>query len=216
MNKYKKNISSLNKMNYFKNKKILYIGCHPDDVELGCGGLIHNLKNDTTAYILTLSKNKNNSSLIKEQQKSLLSLGIKNDNIISGDFKTREFSYSRQAICDFLWKVKNEIQPDCVFTTPNDLHQDHQVCNQETLRVFRNISIIEYNIIRSTNFTKPNLIISLSKDDVQAKKKALKQYKTYATKNYFSNTAIEANMKLNGIRFEVPICEVYNIVTMIL
>ena len=111
---------------------ILFIGCHPDDIELGCGGLITHIKQKSKIYTLTLSKNQKNSknpNLVSEHFTSLQFLGIKKNHIMISDFVTREFSYSRQEICDFLWKVRRKIKPLCVFMNSSDLHQDHQVCN---------------------------------------------------------------------------------------
>ena len=39
---------------------ILFIGCHPDDIEYGCGGLISKLRGKTSMYGVTLSKNQKN------------------------------------------------------------------------------------------------------------------------------------------------------------
>jgi len=170
-----------------QNEKILFIGCHPDDIELGCGGLIQKLPNDKI-FAVILSKNNNKpeqKNLMNESTKSLKILGFKTKNIIFKDFKTREFSYSRQEICDYLWTIKKKIKPTCVFTTPNDLHQDHRVCNIETQRVFRDKSIFEYDLARSTIYEKSIMFVTLGKKEIMMKVKALEQFKTYKNKNYF-------------------------------
>jgi len=114
---------------FVKEGPILFIGCHPDDVEIGCGGVIHKLKNKVPIYVITLSKNSknpNNKNLVKEHLESLKTLGVKKQNIILGDFITREFSYSRQEILDFLVSEGKKINPTCIFTHSADLHQDHK------------------------------------------------------------------------------------------
>ena len=47
-------------LDFIQKGPILFIGCHPDDVELGCGGLLNRLRNTTEFYILTLSKTQKN------------------------------------------------------------------------------------------------------------------------------------------------------------
>lgn len=197
---------------------ILFIGCHPDDIELGCGGLITHIKQKSKIYTLTLSKNQQNSknpNLVSEHFKSLQFLGIKKNQILISDFVTREFSSSRQEICDFLWKIKQKLKPSCVFINSSDLHQDHQVCNMECQRIFRDISLIEYNIERSALFPKHTFFVKMSKQEILKKMNALKFYKTYKNKNYFSPRKIMTQAETVGIKIEAPYCESFNAVSII-
>ena len=200
-----------------QNEKILFIGCHPDDIELGCGGLIQKLPNDKI-FAVILSKNNNKpeqKNLMNESTKSLKILGFKTKNIIFKDFKTREFSYSRQEICDYLWTIKKKIKPTCVFTTPNDLHQDHRVCNIETQRVFRDKSIFEYDLARSTIYDKSIMFVTLGKKEMMVKVKALEQFKTYKNKNYFDEDLILSQAKNAGIKQNIKFAEVFRPLTII-
>tara|TARA_B110000263_G_C15112532_1_gene420493 strand:- start:1 stop:624 length:624 start_codon:yes stop_codon:yes gene_type:complete len=200
-----------------QNEKILFIGCHPDDIELGCGGLIQKLPNDKI-FAVILSKNNNKpeqKNLMNESTKSLKILGFKTKNIIFKDFKTREFSYSRQEICDYLWTIKKKIKPTCVFTTPNDLHQDHRVCNIETQRVFRDNSIFEYDIARSTIYEKSIMFVTLGKKEIMMKVKALEQFKTYKNKNYFDKDLILSQARNAGIKQNIKFAEVFRPLTII-
>jgi len=200
-----------------QNEKILFIGCHPDDIELGCGGLIQKLPNDKI-FAVILSKNNNKpeqKNLMNESTKSLKILGFKTKNIIFKDFKTREFSYSRQEICDYLWTIKKKIKPTCVFTTPNDLHQDHRVCNIETQRVFRDKSIFEYDLARSTIYEKSIMFVTLEKKEMMMKVKALEQFKTYKNKNYFDKDLILSQARNAGIKQNIKFAEVFRPLTII-
>ncbi len=200
-----------------QNEKILFIGCHPDDIELGCGGLIQKLPNDKI-FAVILSKNNNKpeqKNLMNESTKSLKILGFKTKNIIFKDFKTREFSYSRQEICDYLWTIKKKIKPTCVFTTPNDLHQDHRVCNIETQRVFRDNSIFEYDLARSTIYEKSIMFVTLGEKEMMMKVKALEQFKTYKNKNYFDKDLILSQARNAGIKQNIKFAEVFRPLTII-
>lgn len=206
-------------LSFVKKGPILFIGAHPDDVELGCGGLLNKLKKSYEIYVLTLSKNlknPNNKNLVDEQIQSLLSLGIKQKNILHGDFTTRKFSYSRQEVCDFLWKIQKKLNPSTVFIPPHDLHQDHQICNNECLRVFRTQSILEYDLPRSTVFPKHSVFVTLTKKDLDAKLKALSFYKTYKNKNYFSKTILSATVCSSGVKHEIPLCEAFVVISLVI
>ena len=200
-----------------QNEKILFIGCHPDDIELGCGGLIQKLPNDKI-FAVILSKNNNKpeqKNLMSESTKSLKILGFKSKNIIFKDFKTREFSYNRQEICDYLWTIKKKIKPACVFTTPNDLHQDHRVCSIETQRVFRDKSIFEYDLVRSTMYEKSTMFVTLKEKEMMVKVKALEQFKTYKNKNYFNKDLILSQARNAGIKQNIKFAEVFRPLTII-
>jgi len=204
---------------FLKKGPILFIGCHPDDIELGCGGLLNKLKNKISLYTLTLSKNQNNpknKNLVNEHYQSLKLLGIKKNHVTLENFTTREFLHQRQEICDYLWKINKKIKPTTVFIPPSDLHQDHQVCNSEALRVFRDKTLLEYDVSRSTTYPKSNLFIKLSKKDLNTKIKALAAYKTYKRKNYFSKKSITSLMQSNGIKMNIPICEAFSTVSIVI
>jgi N-acetylglucosamine malate deacetylase 1 len=205
-------------LDLIKNGPILFIGCHPDDIELGCGGLINKLKNQHKIYTLILSKNLDqpeHKNLVIESKKSLKILGVKERNIIFGDFKSREFSYQRQKIVDYLWQMKKKIKPTCVFITPFDLHQDHQVCNMESKRVFREKSILEYDLVRSSLDRNHSIFVELTKKELDVKIKALEQYKTHSKRNYFKKQAITSIAQSGGIKQELDFCEIFKPVSII-
>ena len=206
------------KLDFIKKGPILFIGCHPDDIELGCGGLINKLKNDYKIHALILSKNLDqleHKNLIMESKKSLKILGVKENNIIFGDFKSREFSYQRQEIVDYLWRIKKKIKPTCIFITPFDLHQDHQVCNMESKRVFREKSILEYDLVRSSLDRNHSIFVELTKKELDVKIKALEQYKTHSKRNYFKKQAITSIAQSGGIKQELDFCEIFKPVSII-
>ena len=206
------------KLDFIKKGPVLFIGCHPDDIELGCGGLINKLKNEYEIYALNLSKNLDqleHKNLVNESKKSLKILGVKEKNIIFGDFKSREFSYQRQEIIDYLWQIKKKINPTCIFITPFDLHQDHQVCNMESKRVFREKSILEYDLVRSSLDRNHSIFVELTKKDLDFKIKALEQYKTHSKRNYFKKQAITSIAQSGGIKQELDFCEIFKPVSII-
>ena len=137
-------------------------------------------------------------------------MGINKSKIIIGDFLDREFSYSRQEILDFIIKARKKIKPTCVFTQASDLHQDHQVCHDETIRAFRNQTIIEYFVPRSMYKSKPTLYVKLSKKELDAKIQSLSYYKTFKNKQFFHKDAIMSMSKSQGIPLEITICEAFN------
>ena len=72
-------------LNFLGKGPVLFVGCHPDDVEYGCGGVISKIGKSVPIHVITLSKNEknpNNKNVLKESRASLASLGIKKENIV--------------------------------------------------------------------------------------------------------------------------------------
>jgi LmbE family N-acetylglucosaminyl deacetylase len=42
----------------FFGKSVLFLGAHPDDIELGCGALIADIIDQTSLYCMSFSDNK--------------------------------------------------------------------------------------------------------------------------------------------------------------
>ena len=69
----------------FYGRRILFIGAHPDDIELGCGALIHHIAPQTQILCVTLSNNQKNpllTKLVGEHYNSMAVLGVPRENAI--------------------------------------------------------------------------------------------------------------------------------------
>jgi LmbE family N-acetylglucosaminyl deacetylase len=187
-------------------KKVIFIGAHPDDIELGCGALIANIQSSTDVFCITLSDNQKNpmlKNLVKEQYASMQILGLDHDHVILGNFETRRFPEQRQEILEYMLDLRKKLQPDMVFVhTSADLHQDHGTVTQEALRAFRGISIFGYDVIRSSHGFFPTFLMEVNPEDVEKKIQSLAAYKTYADKYYFSPELTRSILIRNG-----AICE---------
>jgi len=104
--------------------KILAIGAHFDDIEIGCGGTLtkHVQNGDEIHFAVTSSDEFRNGSPTKrylEMTKSVNLMGIQYHDI-------KRFKYEYDAIHDVIGEL-DEINPDIVFTQhAYDTHQDHQ------------------------------------------------------------------------------------------
>jgi N-acetylglucosamine malate deacetylase 1 len=195
----------------FSGKRICFIGAHPDDIELGCGALIANLQDKENVICVTLSDNQKNpllKNLVQEYSASMSILGILPKNFLLEKFETRRFPAQRQDILEYLIKLNKTINPDIVFVhTRSDLHQDHNTVTEESLRAFRGITVLGYDVIRSSYGFFPNLLTSVSESDVKIKIDALAQYKTYSGKYYFDPEVTRATLIRNGALCECKYAE---------
>lgn len=200
-------------------KKILCIGAHPDDIELGCGALISNIGQRSEVLCLTLSDNQKNPSLVnlpKEHKDSMAVLGVKSDHDILLDFETRRFPHQRQEILETMLQYKKSFKPDIVFVhTKNDIHQDHVTVMDEALRAFRGTTVLGFDVLRSSYGFFPNFLFEVSEEDVEKKLVALSKYTTYADRYYFESSITKATMIRHGALAERPFAEGFDILRVV-
>ena len=206
-------------MNFF-GKRVLFLGAHPDDIEIGCGALIHHLVQQETDFLcVTLSDNQKNPDLknIKDEHyKSMKVLGVPEDKIVFGPFITRVFPDARQEILEFFLKLRKEFQPDLIFThSKQDVHQDHNTMSDEALRAFRGITVLGFDVVRSSHGFFPHFFVDVTEEDVNAKIKALAEYETYRDKYYFNAELTRSIMVSHGALAERPFAEGFDILRIV-
>ncbi len=204
---------------YLFGKKILFLGAHPDDIELGCGALLSNISKRVDILAVTLSDNQKNSALEKvvdEHYRSMEILGVGQEQVVLGPFETRNFPRDRQEILEFLFDLNRKHQPDIVFVhTRADIHQDHSVTTMEALRAFRGTTVLGFDVMRSSYGFFPHFLIEVTQEDVEKKVEALSAYETYKDKYYFSPEIIRSTSVRHGSLAERPFAEGFDILRVI-
>lgn len=203
----------------FFGKRVLFLGAHPDDIELGCGALIHHISGRSDLSCVTLSDNRKNPELrnvVDEQRRSMQILGVPAARILYGPFETRIFPQARQEILEYFLKLRAELQPDIIFVHSNqDVHQDHLTMTQEALRAFRGITLLGFDVVRSSYGFFPHFLVKVDEADVDAKIEALRQYETYRGKYYFEPELTRSIMIRHGALAETAFAEGFDILRIV-
>jgi LmbE family N-acetylglucosaminyl deacetylase len=205
-------------MNFF-GKRVLFLGAHPDDIEIGCGALIHNIVNKTEILCVTLSDNQKNPDLKKvknEHLESMKVLGVSEEKVVFGPFETRVFPDSRQDILEYFLKLRKGFKPDLIFThSKQDVHQDHNTMTDEALRAFRGITVLGFDVVRSSYGFFPNFLVEVTEENVNKKIEALAQYTTYQDRYYFNAELTRSIMVRHGALAERPFAEGFDILRIV-
>ena len=205
-------------MNFY-GKRVLFLGAHPDDIELGCGALLHHIVRETDILCVTLSDNQKNPDLknVKEEHYvSMAILGVPIEKIIFGPFTTRVFPDSRQEILEYFLKLRRDFQPDLIFVhSGQDIHQDHTTMTDEALRAFRGITVLGFDVVRSSYGFFPHFLVEVTEDDVTKKIEALSQYETYRDRYYFNAELTRSIMVRHGALAECPFAEGFDILRIV-
>lgn len=204
---------------HFYGRKVLFLGAHPDDIELGCGALLSNIAGRAEIRCVTLSDNQNNPALVglpEEHYASMAILGLGKDSVVIEKFETRNFPRDRQQILEYLYDLNRRFQPELVFVhTQADIHQDHKVVTEEALRAFRGISVLGFDVLRSSYGFFPHFLAEVSQEDVERKLDALSAYETYGDRYYFNPETIRSTLVRHGALAERPYAEGFDILRIV-
>jgi len=206
------------KMNFF-GKRVLFLGAHPDDIELGCGALLHHIIKQTDILCVTLSDNQNNPDLKKvkdEHYESMATLGVPEEKIVLGPFTTRVFPNARQEILEYFLKLRKDFKPDLIFVhSRQDVHQDHNTMTDEALRAFRGITVLGFDVVRSSYDFFPHFLVEVTAEDVNKKIEALSKYETYRDRYYFNSELTRSIMMRHGALAECSFAEGFDILRIV-
>ena len=114
------------------NKNILFVGAHPDDIEIGCGGTISkHLSMGDNVYVLVLSNGEKGKHPAKFEEclDSMEFLKVKPENIIFGNFPDGYIKDDQYTV-NFIEEYVKKFKIHRIYTHhPNDRHQDHRNCS---------------------------------------------------------------------------------------
>jgi LmbE family N-acetylglucosaminyl deacetylase len=184
--------------------KMLCLGAHSDDIEIGCGGSILRLlqenQNAEVFWIVFSANPKRKKEALSSAD--LFLAEIKKKEIRVENFRESFFPYIGTAIKEYFEKLKQKFIPDLIFTPwRGDFHQDHRLISELTWNTFRNHLILEYEIVKyDGDLGRPNVYINLDKQICEEKVDIiLKSFKTQETKKWFSSDAFMSIMRLRGV-----------------
>src|SRR5262245_23591563 len=122
-------------------RRVLCLGCHADDIEIGCGGSMLRLVNEhpgLEVWWVVLSGDPERAEEAKKSAASWLA-GVGKQQVICGDFRDRYFPAQWAQIKDFIHYIATQVEPDIIFThRRDDAHQDHRLVGELTWNAFRN------------------------------------------------------------------------------
>lgn len=151
---------------------VLFIGAHPDDIELGCGGtLIKHIQSGDNVYAMIFTngeKGMAETAKIDRQQESLKALtlaGANPLNIYFLQFPDTELWQVRQEVMNNITKFCETFKIQLIYTHSNKAqHQDHVTVFEETMRAARKAwGIMAYESHGATNPSfSPNLFVDIT------------------------------------------------------
>lgn len=124
-------------------ERVLAVGAHPDDVEIGVGGILaaHRAAGDTVV-ILTLSRGAKGGQAQDRQHEALAAAELLGARLFLEDLTDTEIPNTGPTVVK-IERVVNEVQPTIVYThSIHDGHQDHRAVHQATLVAARGVPTV--------------------------------------------------------------------------
>jgi LmbE family N-acetylglucosaminyl deacetylase len=184
--------------------RVLCLGAHCDDIEIGCGGTLLKLLARGGAWEVTWVVFSTNSERAAELRRSAARFlrRAARTRLITHAFPDSYFPAHYAPIKNTFAELKRLPDPDLIFTHQClDRHQDHRLIGELTWNAFRNHLVLEYEIPKyEGGLTTPNAFVPLTRAQVTAKTRALLQsYPSQCRKRWFTADAFAALMRLRGV-----------------
>jgi len=185
-------------------RRILCLGAHCDDIEIGCGGTILRLLREDPEREIYWQVFSSNPTRKREAIKGArLFLGTaKSKKVAVRNYRDGFFPTLHPRIKTEFEKLKKEFVPDLVLTHyRHDLHQDHRVICELTWNTFRNHLIMEYEIPKyDGDLGQPNFFVPLEQEIYQKKVRYIMDaFETQHAKRWFEQETFLALMRLRGM-----------------
>jgi LmbE family N-acetylglucosaminyl deacetylase len=189
--------------------KVLCLGSHSDDIEIGSGGTILQLINfhrDIEFYWVVFSANTRRAEEAQQSANAFLE-NVQKKTVILKNFKESFFPFLGEQIKDFFEQIKGDFSPDIIFTHfRDDLHQDHRQISQLTWNTFRDHLILEYEIPKyDGDIGSPNCFVHLEEPVCQKKiDYILNNFASQKNKLWFDRETFLSLLRLRGVESNSP------------
>jgi LmbE family N-acetylglucosaminyl deacetylase len=189
--------------------RVLAIGAHPDDIEIGCSGtLLRLLEHGGVSEVcwVVLSGTPERAAEARASAETLLD-GVPQSDVIVRDFADGYFPYDGREIKGFFEELKRDFSPDVVFSHQrSDLHQDHRVTCELTWNTFRDHLILEYEVPKyDGDMTAPNAFVPLEERFCRRKVDHLmSHFGSQLSKRWFTEELFTSLLRLRGMECNSP------------
>ncbi len=189
--------------------RILCLGAHCDDIEIGCGATLLALSEGERPVEVNWAIFSSTPSRAEETRAAARGFlaGSAKAEVEIFTYRDGYLPYHMAEVKDRFEALKEKNEPQVIFTHfRHDLHQDHRLVNELTWNTFRDHLILEYEIPKyDGDLGVPNLFSPL-REETMGKKIALlmASYPTQAGKGWFEEETFRSLMRIRGMECRAP------------
>jgi len=185
-------------------RRVLCLGAHPDDIEIGCGGGLLTLLEEPERVDVCWVVFSGSEARAEEARRSAdrFLTNAKHRLVEICDFPDRWFPYSGEALKNRVHEIAGEFSPDLIFShRRKDQHQDHRLLAELTWHAFRDHLILEYEIPKyEGDLGQPNLFVPLSEEAATRKVETITEvFRSQHDKYWFDPQTLWSLLRLRGL-----------------
>ena len=184
--------------------RVLCLGAHADDIEIGCGGLLLRLIEeggpvDVEWVVFSAAPPR---AVEARRSAALFLKGARRARVTLERFRDGFFPYQGARIKETFERLKRRPSPDLVLTHfRDDRHQDHRVLSDLAWNTFRDHWILEYEIPKfDGDLGSPSVFVPVSQAKAQLKVDYLERcFGSQRDKHWFTAETFRGLMRLRGM-----------------
>jgi LmbE family N-acetylglucosaminyl deacetylase len=184
--------------------KLLCLGAHADDIEIGCGGTVLRLAAEIPDLVVRWIVFSGTGLREAEARGSAGAFleNASNARIEVLGFRDGYFPFQGTQIKDSFEALKRDFDPSLVLThCKGDAHQDHRLLAELTHNTFRDHLVLEYEIPKyDGDLGNPGFFVTLTQAQVRQKVEIIgRHYTSQRGRSWFSDETFVAMARLRGI-----------------
>ena len=187
--------------------RVLCIGAHSDDIEIGCGATVLTLREAIPDITIDWVVASAIGERREEAERSAARFaGPAKLELTMGEHRERYFPYQPE-IKEFFDGLGSRPSPDLVLVPRlDDAHQDHRTVSELARNTFRNHLILQYEIPKyDADLRPPNAYVPLTSANVEAKiDLILSGFPSQGHRPWFDRRTFEGLMRLRGVECHAP------------
>jgi LmbE family N-acetylglucosaminyl deacetylase len=188
---------------------VLCLGCHSDDIEIGCGGTILRLAKQYPGSTFSWVVFSASGVREGEARKGIeLFLGTATrGTVMLNSFPDGFMPFVGPEIKKIFEDLKANLSPDLILThSRKDAHQDHRLVAEMTWNTFRDHLILEYEIPKyDGDLGQPSVYVPLTVELCREKVQHLMDaFNSQQTKRWFEEETFRSLMRLRGMECNSP------------
>ncbi len=189
--------------------RVLCVGAHCDDVEIGCGGALQVLQSRRGGLVVDYALLSGSPERRREAERAMQRIvrPAARGEVLHGGFADGRFPAQYGAIKDWFEVLKLRPAPDLLFCHErDDRHQDHRIVNEMVWNTFRDHLVLEYETPKwDGGLGQPNVYVPLTARQAATKADVLlKSFPTQAGRDWFTRDTFLAMMRLRGVECRAP------------
>jgi LmbE family N-acetylglucosaminyl deacetylase len=184
-------------------RRVLALGAHADDIEIGCGATILALQRsqpiDVTWVVLGSEGVREDEARVSAEA---FLAGADSKTIVCHRFRDGHFPYLGAEVKDTFEALKREVEPQLVLThARDDLHQDHRLVCELTWNTWRDHLVLEYEIPKyDGDLGAPNVFVPVSEELARGKARMLLDaFSSQRDKDWFDEDVFLGLMRVRGM-----------------